>query len=158
MEIQDFETQSLLYAKLAQKQAELAAYDGRQRIASAENSGFENNLKKYDEQDYQRVVSKFKNTDTMIKAHEQDHASSTTTTTTIQYDYQMGPDGKMYAVGGEVRLDTSMPKDPKQAQLKLDELQKASNVSSGMSVADGSIAIQANLMKQLIQMRMEDAI
>ena len=34
MEIQDFETQSLLYAKLAQKQAELAAYDGRQRIAS----------------------------------------------------------------------------------------------------------------------------
>jgi hypothetical protein len=86
--------------------------------------------------------------DSQVRAHEQLHASLSETTAPIQYNYQMGPDGKMYATGGSVRLDTSLPDDPEAASAKLDEIKKsASSSGSDMSLADGTIAIQANLMK-----------
>lgn len=62
----------------------------------------------------------------------------------------MGPDGKLYATGGHVRFDTSMPSNPVEAKLKLDELQKASSAPEGLSGADSSIAITANLNKMLL--------
>jgi hypothetical protein len=69
----------------------------------------------------------------------------------------MGPDGKMYATGGSVRLDTSMPDDPKAAAAKLDELKKSATSSGNdMSSADSNIAIQANLMKMKLQLQEEN--
>lgn len=62
----------------------------------------------------------------------------------------MGPDGKLYATGGNVRLDTSLPKDEGAALAKLNELQKASSSPSGLSGADAQIARTANLNKMLI--------
>ena len=103
---------------------------------------------KYDKNDYERVLDKFQSMDSKVRSHEQTHASLANTTTPIQYNYQMGPDGKMYATGGSVRLDTSMPSDPEAAANKLDSIKRsASSSGSDMSGADSSIAISANLMK-----------
>jgi hypothetical protein len=147
----DFISKSMIYAKLVQKQGELAKID-KSTILQSDSSP---TLPQKDEVDYQRVLNKFKNTDSQIRNHEQLHSSMTNTTTPISYKYQVGPDGKMYAVGGEVRLDTSMPQNPKEALHKLDQIQKASSVV-GMSIADSSIISSANLMKQFLQIQIEN--
>lgn len=111
-----------------------------------------------DKNDYERVLDKFRNMDAKVRMHEQTHASLSNTTSPIQYNYQMGPDGKMYAVGGSVRLDTSMPSDPKAAMNKLDSIINSSTSSgSSMSGADSSIAISANLMKMKLQIQEQTA-
>lgn len=122
-----------------------------------EKSDSTNPISKYDEKDYERVLNRFKSSDMETRNHEQLHASLGTTTTPIRYDYQMGPDGKLYAIGGSVRFDTSIPKDKDEAIQKLDELQKASSSPDGLSRADSSIAQAANLNKMLIQSIQEGA-
>jgi len=100
-----------------------------------------------DKNDYERVLDKFKSMDSNIRSHEQLHASLAQTNGGINYTYQVGPDGKMYVNGGHVRLDTSMPSDPKEAAFKLGQIQKAATAPDGLSAADASIARDANLMK-----------
>ena len=56
----------------------------------------------------------------------------------------------MYATGGYVTLNASIPKDESAAIAKLNEMQKASSSPSGLSGADASISQVANLNKMLI--------
>ena len=152
-------TQSTVYVKLSQKYAELASEDKKiekESLDKQKQDYIEVGTNNYDKNDYEKVLDKFKNTDSNIRGHEQAHAASGTTTTPIQYNYQQGPDGKMYAVGGHVRLDTSIPDDPKAASVKLDEIKRSATVSSDMSGADANISIQANLMKMKLQLQSED--
>ncbi|AXX92472.1 hypothetical protein CPU12_09465 [Malaciobacter molluscorum LMG 25693] len=152
MLINDNLTVSSIYQQIAQKKAQLANIDKEELLKSSFEKEDSVNLTntKYDENDYKRVLSKFQNLDAQTRAHEQTHASLSTTRGAINYTYQMGPDGKLYATGGHVRLDTSIPKDPVAALAKLDELKKASSGPSELSSADASIARAANLNKMLI--------
>jgi hypothetical protein len=156
-------TESEIRIKLYDKYAQLGNLDQKElresQIQKTQQDYFDSETiaGKYDKNDYERVLEKFKSMDANVKAHEQTHASLTGTTAPIQYNYQMGPDGKMYATGGSVRLDTSIPSDPKAAMAKMDELKKSATSSgSDMSSADSSIAIQANLMKMKLQIQEED--
>jgi len=148
------QTSSELYAKLAVSYEQLNKID-QEQLNSTQNKQdrFEvSSAYEVDENDYQRVLNKFKSTDSNVRAHEQTHASTTNTTTPIQYNYQMGPDGKLYAVGGSVRVDTSIPDDPKEASYKLDKLKKSATSVDEMSAADSAISIQANLMKMKLEL------
>ncbi|HJE02454.1 MAG TPA: hypothetical protein K8U92_01095 [Aliarcobacter thereius] len=152
MEIQtDILNTSSIYAELALKKSQLANIDKQDLFKSTfEKNDSANPISKYDEKDYERVLDKFKSKDAEVKAHEQTHASLGTTTTPISYNYQVGPDGKLYAVGGSVRFDTSIPKDKEEASLKLDKLQKASSSVDDLSRADMAISSAANLNKILL--------
>ncbi len=141
-----------IYAKLNQNYAKLDSLekddvvekfnkDDYNRVTSNEN---------YDEKDYERVLSRYKDSDAQIRQHEQAHASSLTASTP-DYDYQVGPDGKLYATGGEVRIDTSIPDDEKAAAFKLSQMQDASSAPNELSAADAQISRTANLNKLLIQ-------
>ncbi|MEN5386642.1 putative metalloprotease CJM1_0395 family protein [Aliarcobacter skirrowii] len=160
MEISDsYASASIIYSQLALKKSQLANIDKNE----FEKSTFEkydsaNEISKYDEKDYERVLNRFKNSDSEVRNHEQLHASLGTTTTPISYNYQVGPDGKLYATGGSVRFDTSIPQDKEAAIQKLNELKDASNAPDGLSRADSSIAQAANLNKMLIQSMQEGAI
>lgn len=154
MEIYDsYQNASSIYQQLALKKSELATLDKKE----IEKSTFEKNdtvqlgQKNYDENDYLRVLNKFKNKDSEVKTHEQTHASLGTTTAPISYNYQTGPDGKLYAMGGSVRFDTSIPNNPESAKAKLEELKDASSSVSSLSGADASIAQTANLNKMLLE-------
>jgi len=154
MELSSYsQSASSIYQELAQKRNELANIEKRDiEKAPADNYDKTNATnEKYDEQDYQRVLDKFKNLDSEIKTHEQSHAASATTTAPIQYNYQVGPDGKLYANGGSVRFDTSIPKDEGSANAKLEELKDASTTVDALSSADAQIARTANLNKMLLQ-------
>jgi uncharacterized protein involved in copper resistance len=157
MELLNNVSSSTIYQQLAQKRAELASIDKKEiEQESSQNYNKINTPdEKYDEKDYQRVLSKFEARDQQIRMHEQSHASNAATSTAIQYNYQTGPDGKIYAVGGSVRYDTSIPKDPASAEVKLQQLQKAASSPDELSAADLQIARTANLNKMLIQSRGE---
>lgn len=154
MEIYDsYQNASSLYQQIAIKKSELSNIDKKE----FEKSTFEKSdtvvlgEKNYDENDYQRVLNKFKNKDNEIRTHEQTHASGAQTTTAISYNYQVGPDGKLYATGGSVRFDTSIPQDPQSAKVKLEQLKDASSSVGSLSGADASIAQVANLNKMLLE-------
>ena len=158
MEISNnYQSISSLYQEIASKKAQLATIDKKE----TEKSIFEKNDtvnisdNKYDKNDYERVLEKFKKLDSHTKTHEQTHASLTTTTGPITYNYQTGPDGKLYATGGHVRLDTSIPNNKEAAVAKLDELAIAATASNGLSGADAMIARAANLNKMLIMSKQE---
>jgi len=152
----DYLSTSFIHSQLALKNSQLANIDRKEFQKSIENNNDINALdKNYDEKDYQRVLNRLKNRDNEVKTHEQLHSSLATTTTPISYNYQVGPDGKLYAVGGSVRFDTAIPKDETAAIQKLDELQKAASAPEGLSRADSSIASAANLNKLLLQSMQE---
>jgi len=144
---------SSIYQELSLKKSQLSNIDKKEN----EKSTFEKNdlvtlgEKNYDENDYQRVLNKFKNKDNEVRTHEQTHASGATTTSAINYNYQVGPDGKLYAMGGSVRFDTSIPESSQSAKVKLEQLKKASSSVSSLSGADASIAQTANLNKMLLE-------
>ena len=142
-----------LYSKLSQKQAQMAKLQEVQKTESLETSKdyYEQSGNRYDKDDFERVLSKFKAMDSEVRTHEQIHATIGPTTAPISYNYQKGPDGKMYAVGGSVRMDTSIPDDPKLAMFKLDQIQKSASGPASTSGADNAIAMQANLNKMLLQ-------
>jgi len=100
---------------------------------------------KYDKNDYEEVLDKFKTQDRKMKIHESLH--STLLGTNVSYKYQRGPDGRLYAVGGETTLDTSIPKDPKEAMLKIEQIKKSATAAPELSHADLNIASGANIMK-----------
>ena len=152
MRVNEYQSLSQLQGKLTQKLGELDKSNN-----TTLNNGYErkdffdtSSPHKYDEDDYKRVLDKLKQSDSEIRKHEQAHASLGNTTSPISYNYQAGPDGKLYAVGGSVRLETSIPDDPKQASYKLDRIAKASSGVVDPSGADAQITIQANLNKLLI--------
>jgi len=156
---EQFENISLhqLYTKLSTKHAEIEKLEEKDKIESIKKQDYiDASINKYDDDDFARVLEKFKNKDAEIRTHEQVHASIGHTTAPISYSYQQGPDGKMYAVGGSVRLETSMPDDPKAAAFKLDMLQKAASAPSNTSGADNAIASQSNLNKILLQLQGEE--
>ncbi|MGM0518257.1 MAG: putative metalloprotease CJM1_0395 family protein [Campylobacterota bacterium] len=147
-----YQSASSLYQQIAAKKSQLAAIDKKEDLKSSfeKNDTVDISGKNYDEQDYQRVLDKFKNLDAQTKAHEQLHASLGDTKGAISYTYQTGPDGKLYATGGHVRMDTSIPQDPQAAIAKLDKLANAASAPSGLSSADAAISNAANLNKMLL--------
>ena len=154
MEINNFSlSASSIYMQIAQKRSELASIDKKELEKSTQESYDELNStnSKYDQKDYERVLGKFKNLDAQTKAHEQAHASGAPTTAPIQYNYQVGPDGKLYATGGSVRFDTSLPEDEAGANVKLEQLKDASTAPNELSSADAQIARTANLNRLLLQ-------
>jgi hypothetical protein len=94
-------------------------------------------------------VRELQKRDSEVKSHEQKHIASAGAYAKggAVYDYQMGPDGKMYAIGGRVELDTSIPEDPDQALAKARTLRASATAVGDPSSADLSIASYANQME-----------
>ena len=158
MEINSYsQSASSIYQELAQKRSQIANIEKKDVEKSTADDYDKSNAsnEKFDKQDYDKVLDKYKNLDSKVKTHEQAHAANGTTTAPIQYNYHMGPDGKLYANGGSVRLDTSMPKDESAANAKLEELKSASSAPSELSSADAQIARTANLNRMLLQSQEE---
>lgn len=153
MWVNKYASSNEIYAKLAEKYAQLNKLDSEERAGNlnkVDKIELSTAPEQYDEQDYNRVLDKFKAKDSEIRAHEQSHAANGPTAAGISYTYQTGPDGKLYAVGGHVRMDTSMPKDPEAAAFKLTQLQNAASAPDALSGADAQIARTANLNKMLL--------
>jgi hypothetical protein len=94
----------------------------------------------------QREVDELKRNDQEVKTHERAHlaAGAGLVMGGASYQHQRGPDGKMYSVGGEVKIDTSREKDPKDTITKMQQVKRAALAPSQPSGQDQSVAARAS--------------
>ncbi len=108
-----------------------------------------NTEKELTEQEQQQV-EELKHRDSEVKAHEQAHLSAAGGLARggASFDYETGPDGKRYAVGGEVNIDTSRASDDPQANLrKAQQIRRAATAPADPSAQDRSVASEASRME-----------
>ena len=100
-----------------------------------------------------QAVAELKSTDREVRAHEQAQATAGGQHAGApSYEYQRGPDGRQYAVGGEVPIDTStVPGDPKATIDKMDVVKRAALAPAEPSGQDRSVAAQADAKKRQAQ-------
>lgn len=95
-------------------------------------------------------VQELKQRDAEVRAHEQAHISAATglRTSAASYDYQTGPDGKKYAVGGEVSISFSSSGDPEEDIQNAETMRNAALAPSEPSGQDRSVAKEAEKIIQ----------
>ncbi|MBF0406119.1 MAG: hypothetical protein HQM10_02105 [Candidatus Riflebacteria bacterium] len=102
----------------------------------------------------QQEVNELKSTDAKVRAHEAAHlsAGSGLVSGGVSYGYKTGPDGKQYAVSGEVGIDTSpVANDPDATIRKMERVKRAALAPSDPSSQDRSVASQAESIKMSAQ-------
>ena len=95
----------------------------------------------------QAAVDELKSRDQEVRVHEQAHLSAAGgyATSGARFTFETGPDGKRYAVGGEVSIDTStVPDDPEATIRKMQTVRKAALAPMNPSAADRAIAAEAS--------------
>jgi hypothetical protein len=94
----------------------------------------------------QAMIAELKQRDAEVKIHEQAHASvGGQLAGSPSYTFQTGPDGKKYAIGGEVQIDVSVvPDDPQATIAKMQQVKAAALAPAQPSGADRQIAAEAS--------------
>jgi hypothetical protein len=110
-------------------------------------------------------VEKLKSRDREVRAHEQAHvaAGGQYIRGGISYDYQRGPDGRSYAVGGHVDIDISEESTPEATINKMRVVKRAALAPAEPSGADRAVAAAASSKEQqarseLVDDRQKDAV
>jgi hypothetical protein len=93
----------------------------------------------------EKVVSQLKVRDREVRVHEMAHANiGGTTTGTPSYTFEVGPDGKKYAISGEVDVDLSIvPGDPQATIVKMQKVYAAALAPVSPSIQDTRVAASA---------------
>ncbi|PPB69197.1 putative metalloprotease CJM1_0395 family protein [Campylobacter hyointestinalis] len=101
-------------------------------------------------------VAKLQQRDSEVRTHEASHmAAAAGLTSGADFTYQKGPDSKMYAVGGEVGIDTSPGKTPEETIQKAQQIKRAALAPSSPSPADLKIAANAASMEVSAKAQMQ---
>lgn len=95
-------------------------------------------------------INDMKRRDREVRTHEQAHKSAGGAYAgSIRLSYQMGPDGKRYAVDGSVSIDVSpVAGDPAATLRKMEVVHRAANAPASPSGEDHSVAAQAQRVSQ----------
>lgn len=115
-------------------------------------------------QEEKLLVQELEKTDSEVRAHEMAHiaAGGEYITSGATFTYQQGPDGKNYAVGGEVGIDTSPePGDPeatlkKMRQVRAAALAPAQPSSQDLKVASKAASLSAKAMAEITQLQVAE--
>ena len=101
-----------------------------------------------EERQQQQVIQKLSARDREVRQHEMAHkAAGAGITGGVSYSYESGPDGRMYAVGGEVSIDTSAVSDDPRATLeKAEAIIRAAMAPAEPSSQDYRVAASARAM------------
>jgi len=93
-------------------------------------------------------VAELTQIDTKVRAHEQAHlaAAGSYATGGANFQYAIGPDGKQYAVGGEVGIDTGKESSPEATIGKMQTVRAAALAPADPSPQDQKVAARASLV------------
>jgi hypothetical protein len=96
-----------------------------------------------------RIVAELQRIDRQVRAHEQAHlAVAGGLARGVSFRFATGPDGRRYAVGGEVRIDAAPVKgDPQATIRKAQQVRAAANAPANPSPQDRAMAAQASAME-----------
>ncbi|PCJ17243.1 MAG: hypothetical protein COB02_14455 [Candidatus Cloacimonadota bacterium] len=97
----------------------------------------------------EKQIQELKSRDAEVVQHENAHkaAAGPYASGGPVYDYQSGPDGQRYRVGGHVNVDTSKEATPEATIQKAQVLQRAANAPAEPSGQDRSVASSAAKME-----------
>ena len=98
----------------------------------------------------QEKVKKLKERDTEVRKHEAAHkaAAGPYAKGGSKFEFERGPDGQSYAVGGEVQIDVSkIADDPEATIKKAQTIKRAANAPADPSSQDQQVAASANKME-----------
>ena len=106
-------------------------------------------------EDERRQVEELKRRDAEVRAHEQAHAAAGGPYSGApRFRFVRGPDGKFYAAGGEVSLDTStIPGNPEATIRKMQQIKRAALAPQEPSAQDRRVAADAE--RKILQARQE---
>jgi hypothetical protein len=111
---------------------------------SAGKENAENRQKELQDQVEQKELEDLKQRDLEVRAHELAHASTGGQYSgTPQFEYETGPDGKRYAVGGEVSIDISAESTPEATIRKMQQVKAAALSPAEPSPQDLRVATEA---------------
>jgi hypothetical protein len=141
------------------QKSEQATQNGSSESKQSENSQNDTKNSQQLSPEEKQLVSQLQARDTEVRAHEMAHlaAAGGIATGGASYSYQRGPDGKMYAVGGEVPIAVSKGKTPEETVQKMRQVAAAAMAPADPSPQDYSVAANARAeeMKALQEMRKE---
>ena len=122
----------------ADKPADTSANPDKAKSRDGESSPQQQRLE-------QLEIAKLVSRDQEVRTHEQAHAAvGGRYAGAPSYTYERGPDGKRYAVGGEVGIDTSpIPNDPEATLRKMEVVIRAALAPAEPSAQDRQVAAQA---------------
>ncbi|HKJ97612.1 MAG TPA: putative metalloprotease CJM1_0395 family protein [Desulfotignum sp.] len=95
------------------------------------------------------LLAELKKTDTQVRQHEMAHvtAGGGVVTSGARFAYKRGPDGRNYAVAGEVGIDASpVPGDPRATIRKMQQVKAAALAPASPSAQDLKVASRATLL------------
>lgn len=104
----------------------------------------------------QQQLSRLQQRDDEVRRHEQAHlaASGGLARGGASYQYQTGPDGQRYAVGGEVSIEVSPGRTPQQTLDKARAIRNAALAPAQPSAQDLAVAQQAARMAQQAELQL----
>jgi hypothetical protein len=90
-------------------------------------------------------IARLQTTDRAVRAHEAAHvaAGGSYVQGAASFSYQSGPDGKRYAVGGEVSIDVSAERTPEATIQKMEIVRAAALAPADPSATDRAVAASA---------------
>lgn len=97
-----------------------------------------------------RIIEKLRETDQRVRRHEEAHraAAGSLHRGGPTYTYEIGPDGKRYAVAGSVQIDTSPGRTPQETIQKAAQIRRAALAPPNPSSADRAVAAKASRMEE----------
>lgn len=112
-------------------------------------------------EDEKIMVAKLQARDTEVHAHESAHQSGGGATGAASFSYQQGPDGKMYAIGGEVSISMRGGSTPQETISNARAVIAAAMAPANPSGQDFAVASSAMVMMMKAQQQqareMQDA-
>ncbi|WP_310599424.1 putative metalloprotease CJM1_0395 family protein [Desulfobulbus sp.] len=92
-----------------------------------------------------KMIRELQSRDREVRAHEMAHLASAGQHARggASYTYQQGPDGRQYAIGGEVPIDTGKAATPEETIEKMEAVKQAALAPAEPSAADRAIAATA---------------
>lgn len=112
--------------------------------ANEESAGRENAQQQQEEQAEQAEIRELQTRDREVRAHEQAHAAvGGQYAGAPQYEFETGPDGQRYAVGGEVSIDISEESTPEETLRKMQQVRAAALAPADPSPQDLRVASEA---------------
>lgn len=106
-----------------------------------------------------RKIEELERRDREVRAHEQAHkAAGGGHAGGIHYEFETGPDGRRYAVGGEVPIDVSpVEGDPAATVRKMEQVRRAALAPADPSGQDRAVAAQASAEAQRARAALADS-
>ena len=123
--------------------------EGKEKFLKDNERNRENLSKLKDDlsDDEKRLVNDLQSRDAEVRTHESAHQAAVAGMTgAATFTYQQGPDGKMYAIGGEVSISSSKGSTPQETISKAKQIIATAMAPSDPSGQDFLVASSAMMM------------